>query len=156
MNNPTSAPATNPPPPKLPPQSAEVQQLMREKANLCQMLWELVRLHSPDTETVELPTTASNPLWQLAFVRGSEDGKVKLMAGLHPEMTDAQQKRVVRFLRDTSKKIEEAMISLELPFPPLYVDRRISDRITWKDGKWISVTPAGLVEKAKNAVHWPA
>lgn len=132
----------------------ELNLLYREKAQLSQMLWEAVRIAAPETHRLELPPAASDPLWVLAFNAGS-DGKMELLAGTHPEITEAEKKRLVRLLRDTTNKLEEAIAFLKLPFPPAYVEQRIADRIVWKDGAWRSVTPPTLGERVKNAVKWP-
>lgn len=80
---------------------------------------------------------------------------MELLAGTHPEITEQEKKRIVRLLRDTTNKIEEAVAFLKLPFPPAYVEQRIADHLTWKDGKWQSVTPPTIGERVKNAVNWP-
>jgi hypothetical protein len=144
-----------PPQPTMQEMEQRLTQLSRQNGELCQMLWEAVRKAAPDTHRLELPPKAGDPLWLLAFNAGS-DGKVELLAGTHLEITEQEKKRVVRLLRGTATPIQEAIAQLGLPHPPAYVEAKIADRIAWKDGTWISVTPPTLGERIKSAVKWPA
>ncbi len=133
------------------------------------MLWQLVQLHAPETHELELDETGIDPLWQIAFARGSADGKIRVLAGTMPEITEQQKKRVVRLLRGTSKTMVDALAELGLEHPAAYVEKKVADRIAWKQvpvadesghpgsvvHRWESVTPATVGEKVMNAVHWP-
>jgi hypothetical protein len=125
-----------PPQPTMQEMEQRLTQLSRQNGELCQMLWEAVRKAAPDTHRLE--------------------GKVELLAGTHLEITEQEKKRVVRLLRGTATPIQEAIAQLGLPHPPAYVEAKIADRIAWKDGTWISVTPPTLGERIKSAVKWPA
>lgn len=129
-------------------------QLYRENGELKQMLWEAVQKASPETHRLLLSKSASNPLFHLVLVPGLDE-TVELLAGTHLEITEQEKKRVVRLLRGTATPIQEAIALLGLPHPPAYVEAKIAERIVWKNGTWISVTPPTLGERIKSAVKWP-
>ena len=140
----------------------EISQLRQQYAAVSELLWETIHTLAPEThEAVVLPH-ASNPLWELAFVRvagpdGQPDpsGKMRICAATIPEITEQEKKRVVRFLRGTDRPIEDALGELKLPFPATYLEAKIADRIKWENKTWVSVTPPTLAERVKNAVKWP-
>lgn len=145
----------------------EVTQLRREKDALSQIIWSLVQQTSPDTHSAEIPAAVSDPLWALVFVPGSKDGTVKILAGSNPPITESQKKKVIRFLRDTTITIPNALIALKYEFPPAYVEKEILPWLKWEPnvdaqdvpkisgGKWASVRNAGLAEQAMNAFGIP-
>lgn len=183
MTNPSSKTnSTSQQQPPLTPQQ-EIAQLRQQYQAVSELLWETIHTLAPEThEAVVLPH-ASNPLWELCFVRveaadGKPDpsGKMRICAATVPEITEQEKKRVVRFLRGTDRPIEDAIAEFKLAFPATYLEAKIADRIRWKAyglgeivpgvpsadggqraalGIWESVTPPTIAEKVKNAVNWP-
>lgn len=139
----------------------ELISLRREKAALSQILWNLVTMAAPDTHKIEVSPAPTDPLWQLAFVRSSdqESGKVCLLAGTIPEITEQEKKRVVRLLRGTTKPMHEALAELKIPHPSAYVEDKIKAHLVWKEhtdsngGFWESIKPPSIGERAKNFLH---
>lgn len=169
-----SNPANNQPKPT----SAQELASLRQQYNaVSELLWETIRTLAPQTHEVTVLPRASNPLWEICFVRAEgkdgkpdETGRMRICAALIPEMTEAEKKRVVRFLRGTSRPLEDALAEFQLPHPISYVEAKIADRIKWTTAavtsdtkthpagirqEWTSVTPAEIGEKVKNAIHWP-
>lgn len=144
-------------------QEQELQSLRYEKAAMSAVIWNLVRLAAPDTHSAEVGTMATDPLWQLAFVQSSNpnSGRIKILAGAMKPITEQEKKRVVRLLRGTSTPMHTALLQLELPHPPSYVEKEIHQYLWWqkptKDaaGYWFSVTRTPLVESAKNLIGLP-
>lgn len=148
----------------------EISQLRQQYNAVSELLWEVVRLSNPDTHEISLLPHASDPLWELSFIRAELDGKpdpsgkIRICASTIPEITESQKKRVVRLLRGTSTSLPEAMTQLQIPHPISYVEKKISDRLEWKPnsetdptagGIWESVTPPTIMESAKNILHFP-
>jgi hypothetical protein len=133
-------------------------------------LWELIRQAAPDSHEVEVLPTASDPLWQLAFVQSSDakSGKVRILAGTIKPISEQEKKRVVRLLRGTSTPMQTALAQLELErFPPSYVEKEVAKHLAWRPvdkdavnphgvpGHWESVTPPPIGETVKNILHFP-
>lgn len=133
---------------------------------MSQLMWELVRQSNPETHIAEVAASASDPLWLIAFVPGSE-GKVKILAGANQPITEQEKKRVVRLLRGTSKPMTEALTELRLEFPSAYVEKQISEHLVWDNsgkypegdsrigGFWQSKNPTPAMETVKNILHIP-
>lgn len=137
----------------------ELLQLRRQNDAMSQLMWELVRQSNPETHRAEMPTAVSDPLWQLVFVPGSKDGTTTILAGTMLPITEQEKKRVVRLLRGTNKKMEDALRELGLEFPAAYVEKQIGDYIKWgtvsHQSGWESIKPASVVESVKNLLHLP-
>lgn len=144
--------------------------LRREKAALSEMLWNLVRQAHPETHEAEVSPAAEDPLWQIAFVRSSDEksGKIRILAGTIKPITEQEKKRVVRLLRGTATPMHTALAQLELDrFPPSYVEQQITAHLKWHpaepnattplgvSGHWKSIQMPSFREKAKNLVNWP-
>jgi hypothetical protein len=172
-SQPSAQPTPQPPSPKsLKPTPAQTLSPQQEIASLRQqyqavseMLWETIHQLAPETHEVTVPGAASNPLWELFFLRpekqdaGDPVARVRICAATIPELSEQDKKRVVRFLRGTGTPLEAALAHLSLRHPPLYVEQKIKDRIKWGtvDGQpgWESITPAETGEKVKNLLHLP-
>lgn len=156
----TKDPSSNPPQPSL---EQQLQQLRMQYAGVSELLWETIRTLAPESHEATVSPHASNPLWELAFVRAEKDGKpdptgrMRICAATIPEMTESQKKKIVRFLRGTNRPLEDAMRECEIPHPLVYVEQRISDRVKWnpESSLWDSITPATAGEKIKNIIHFP-
>lgn len=146
--------------------TTELQQLRLQKDALSQLLWEVVRKASPETETIEVSSAVSDPLWLLAFVPGSKEGTTKILAGTMPPITEQEKKRVVRLLRGTNTPMGAALLELKLPYPPSYVEKQIAAHLVWKKsgnddggagsaGTWESVRGPELGEQLKNVLRIP-
>lgn len=143
-------------------QMQELLSLRRERAAISQIMWNLVRTIAPEEHQIEVSPTPSDPLWQLAFVQSSDpaSGKICILAGAIPPITEQEKKRVVRMLRGTSLSMEHALTELKLPYPPSYVEKVVEDRIKWSASKdaavpsiWESVTPPSIGERATNLLE---
>jgi hypothetical protein len=158
------------PPPQMSQQEMqELLSLRREKAAMSQILWELVTQVAPDTHHIEVSPTPSDPLWQLAFVQSSDakSGKIRILAGTMPAITEQEKRRVVRLLRSTSTPMHTALAQLEIPHPPSYVEKQIEAHLKWRPaekgefnpagatGVWESVKAPSIGEKAKNFLGFP-
>lgn len=153
--------------PAAPSQDQELIQLRRDEDAMSQIMWELVRHTNPETHTAEVPAAVSDPLWALVFERGSKEGQVKILAGTNLPITESQKKRVCRFLRGTSRPMEDALRELRFEFPLSYVEQQIAAHLRWERtsadgvaagapvGQWISVKPPGFGERAMNAFGIP-
>lgn len=142
----------------------QLSQLRMQYAAVSEMLWETIREAGPASHEVEVSPNASDPLWELCFLRaagpdGKPDpkGRIRICASTIPEMTESQKKRIIRFLRGTGHPLEDAMRECEIPHPLTYVESKIADRLKWNPGTsiWDSVTPATVGEQAKNILHFP-
>jgi hypothetical protein len=93
---------------------------------------------APTEEQIVISCIATDPLWHLAFLALDEENtdptKIRILAGLMPPITEQEKKRVVRFLRGTTKPVHEAIQELKLPHPPSYVQEQISPRLRWHPG----------------------
>lgn len=139
----------------------ELNALRQEKAAMSQIIWNLVRQLEPAEEQLVVSSIASDPLWQVAFLsadeKNSDPTKVRILAGALVPITEGEKKRVVRFLRGTSKHMHEALTAFELPHPSDYVMRQIESHLKWDEEKklWESVGAAPLAERALNILGIP-
>lgn len=158
----TNPPNSLPPSQPKPTPEQELAQLRQQYSAVCEMLWETVRSMSPDSHEVAVSPHASDPLWELSFLRTeSEDGskpdptgRIRICASTIPEITEQEKKRVVRYLRGTPVPMTDALRALELPHPPTYVELKIQNYIKWSPEKsyWDSVTPPNFMEKVSKYI----
>lgn len=145
----------------------QITQLRQQYAAVSELLWESIRVLAPDAHEVTVLPQASNPLWQLAFLRaqgadGKPDptGRMRICAATIPELTEQEKKKVVRFLKGTGVPIEDALKEFQLPHPVGYVETRIADRIKWvptdpksgPEGTWQPVAADVDLEAPENIV----
>ena len=125
----------------------QLQQLRMQHSATCEILWESLRTLAPDTHKVTIIPRASNPLWELVFAREpgpdgkpSADGKMVIYASTMAEMTEQQKKKLVRFLKGSMRSIEEAIEEIGTPFPAMYVEVKVKDRIRFDpEVGWVPV-----------------
>jgi hypothetical protein len=148
-----------------------MQELIQRHAAVSEALWETIRTLAPDTHEVTVSSHASDPLWDLRFIRvagpdGKPDpsGRIRICAATIPELTEHDKKRLVRYLRGTDTPLEQALAHFRLEHPVAYVAAKLSDRIRWNPGTpgdegnaahWESVTPPDAGERFKNLLHLP-